>query len=407
MVSRWLHLARGQVRLRVTGASLTRFLNVCASHELTLRRMRRTAWNELTCFMSVEDFRALRRFMGRTGCRVHIAQKAGVPFLAARLRPRTVLWGGFVLFAALCWLMITRVWAIEPHIDPALPRAAVMEALEREGVRIGASKGMNVKQIRWRVMQQVPELSFLSLNISGNRLTIEATGSVMKPEMLDEDAVVKVVATRDGVVEQMNVWQGAPLVRPGDAVAVGDTLVSGLVPPTTETGDYHLTHARGEIMAHTTYDVDTRRALQTEKKTYTGKVKKQYALVFGSHRLNLYFGSGIAGGSCDKIIETKTAWLSDSVVFPVSLVRQTYVYYERQPEAAAAEDAAADMAARVLARLEAGMQGTITGERQSFDERDGAVTLHLQAQAIEQIGAEALDDSVIPETPPAPSEDAP
>ena len=40
----WL-LARGQVRVRVTGASLPRFLNLCAFHGLTLRHMKRTAWN--------------------------------------------------------------------------------------------------------------------------------------------------------------------------------------------------------------------------------------------------------------------------------------------------------------------------------------------------------------------------
>ena len=46
MIGRLWLLARGQVRVRVTGASLPRFLNLCAFHSLTLRHMRRTAWNE-------------------------------------------------------------------------------------------------------------------------------------------------------------------------------------------------------------------------------------------------------------------------------------------------------------------------------------------------------------------------
>ena len=43
MLGRLWRLARGQVRVRVTGASLPRFLNLCAFHSLTLRRMKRTA----------------------------------------------------------------------------------------------------------------------------------------------------------------------------------------------------------------------------------------------------------------------------------------------------------------------------------------------------------------------------
>ena len=99
MIGRLWLLACGQVRVRVTGASLTRFLNLCAAQGITLRQMDRTAWNELHATLSIRDFRTLRRHMGRTGCRVHILRKRGLPFLAARLRPRTALWGGAVLAA--------------------------------------------------------------------------------------------------------------------------------------------------------------------------------------------------------------------------------------------------------------------------------------------------------------------
>ena len=72
MIGRLWLLACGQVRVRVTGASLTRFLNLCAAQGITLRQMDRTAWNELHATLSIRDFRTLRRHMGRTGCRVHI-----------------------------------------------------------------------------------------------------------------------------------------------------------------------------------------------------------------------------------------------------------------------------------------------------------------------------------------------
>lgn len=405
MVRRLLLLARGQVRLRVTGASLPRFLNVCAQNGLTLRHMKRTAWNELYGTLSVRDFRALRGCMGRTGCRVHIVRRTGAPFIAARVWPRRALWGGFVLLLLLCWVVSTRIWAIETNIDASLPRAALMEQLDELGVRIGVRRNaLNVGQIRWKLLQRMPELSFFSLNILGNRLTVEARGSVPVPELLDTDAVVKVVASREGVIESMNVREGEPLVAPGDAVRVGDTLISGLVPPRTETGAYRLTHARGSVQAHTAYNITAARALTTERKTYTGKVKRQYALVFGKKRLNLYFGSGISGGTCDKIVETKTAWLSDSVVFPVSLVCQTYRYFDLTPVTDAPEEAGGEMTERALARLTDGMDGEVTAHTQTVLEQNGAAVLHLAADALEQIGAEALDDSELPETPPPPAE---
>ena len=63
MIGRLWLLACGQVRVRVTGASLTRFLNLCAAQGITLRQMDRTAWNELHATLSIRDFRMLRRHM--------------------------------------------------------------------------------------------------------------------------------------------------------------------------------------------------------------------------------------------------------------------------------------------------------------------------------------------------------
>ena len=163
--------------------------------------MDRTAWNELHATLSIRDFRTLRRHMGRTGCRVHILRKRGLPFLAARLRPRTALWGGAVFAAALCWLLGTHVWAIQTEIAPAIDETAVMQQLSEMGVRIGMPiKKLNTRQIRWKMMQLQPNITFVSLNLRCNSLTVVAYGSTDPPEVLDEHAITKVVAARDGVV---------------------------------------------------------------------------------------------------------------------------------------------------------------------------------------------------------------
>ena len=408
MLARLWRLARGQVRVRVTGASLPRFLNLCAEKGLMLRRMERTAWDEMYATLSVADFRALRQYMGRTGCRVHIVQRRGMPFWAARLRPRTALWGGLVLLVLLCWVLCAHIWSIEAHIDPALDEAEVMQQLEELGVHIGARiSSLDTRSIRWTMLGMQPNMTFLSLNFRGNSLTIEAYGMTPPEEKIDQNAIVKVVAAREGVIKSVKALEGQPRVQAGDAVQTGDTLISGLVAPTREDGNYHLTHARGEVEAYTVHQVTAARALETESKVYTGKVRRQYALVLGNHRLNLYIGSGIDGGTCDKIIETRTLRLSDSVVFPVSLVVQTYVFYEREPQTATVEELRVEMLSRALEEIASGMDGTVTEHSETLTEQDGAAVLEMTVHAVEQIGVEAVDDSTIPEQPPSEDETAP
>ncbi len=397
MLGRILRLARGQVQVQVTGASLHRFLNVCALNGIILHRMKRTAWNELYATMSVEHFRNLRSFMGRTGCRVHIVRRRGVPFTVELLKPRYALWGGFITLLAMCWVLCTHIWSIEAHIDNSLPEKEIMRQLDELGVRIGVrSSKLSVGKLRWKMMQLQPGISFIAINIQGNSLTVEARGRVEVKEQLDEDAVVKVVAEREGVIKALRVQDGQPAVKVGDAVSTGDTLISSLVPPTTETGSYRLTHARGRVEAYTAYRIQAARALTAYSKRYTGKVRKQYALVLGNKRLNLYFGGGISGTTCDKIVETRTAWISDSVVFPISLEVQTYKFYESVPETLTAEDVKLEMISRALGGVAAGMDGMITGHTEEVREENGAAVLSMDVDAEEQIGEEAIDNTGLP-----------
>lgn len=64
------------MRVRVTGASLPRFLNACTQGGVRLRRMERVSWDRMDATLSLGDFRKLRSCMGRTGCRVHILKPA-------------------------------------------------------------------------------------------------------------------------------------------------------------------------------------------------------------------------------------------------------------------------------------------------------------------------------------------
>ena len=151
------------------------------------------------------------------------------------------------------------------------------------------------------------------------------------------------------------------------------------------------------MQAYTTHTVQAARPLTEQSKRYTGKIRHQYALVMGNKRLNFYIGSGIAGGTCDKIVTTRHFWLSDSVVLPVALVTQTYTFYEREPTTRTAEDVRVDMLARALGETAADIDGMVTSHSETLTEQNGAAVLHLTVHAEEQIGTEAVDDSAVPE----------
>ena len=248
MIERLLRRTAGEVRVCVTGASLPRFLNACTQGGVRLRRMERVSWDRMDATLSLGDFRKLRSCMGRTGCRVHILERRGVPFVLAHLLPRTALLAGLAAFCVMAYLVGTLVWEIRTDISPSLSESAVMGRLAELGVDIGTPlRSIDTPSIRRQMMVWDPDITFFALNLRGNSLTVTAHAGAAAPEVADEARPMRIVASHGGVVRQVRALRGEALVRAGDAVETGDVLIDSLVPPTRENGLPHTVRAEGIV----------------------------------------------------------------------------------------------------------------------------------------------------------------
>lgn len=401
MLNHMFRWGRGSVSLRVRGATLERFLNACARAGVRLHAVRRVDDCELTCDLSIRDFRTLRPYMRRTGCRVHLTGRHGAPFLAAKFVRRRVLVAGCFLLAGL-WLALGNfLWVIDLRIDPGLPRDAIAARLRELGVYTGAPIWtLDETLARDLLINSFDEVGYATVARHGNAARVEVRAREVEPELVDRAAHTGVAAARAGIITDLEVTGGEAVVKVGQAVEKGDLLISALVHPRTETAAPYLSHGTGRVLARTWRTVGAAAPANTPQKRYTGKTRSQYALIFGNRRINLYFGSGITGNTCDKIVEKRELRLSDSVALPVALVRQTFVFYEL--------DGPDDPEARAQAMaetIERRLTGEIDGEILSFgwtrDENAPGVVVRCTAACEEQIGAEVIDRTPLPAPEPA------
>ena len=118
------------------------------------------------------------------------------------------------------------------------------------------------------------------------------------------------------------------------------------------------------------------------------------SISIGKMTKKLYFGTGIAGGTCDKMIEAKTWRLIESVRLPVTVFVQTYRYYDAEPETVTAAQERTEMVRRALgAVIRETDGGRVLSLRSALEEKDGAAVLDLTVHAVEQIGVAAEGDA--------------
>lgn len=404
MIADWLRLFGGVLRIRVRGAEPERFLNACKQHRIMLRKIRRMDIDELHAELSLRDFYRLAAMKQRTRCRVHIQCRRGFPFWVRKARRRPGLWLGVLCMLFLCYELYTRIWVIETDFPAGVDGAAVMRELERMDIGIGTKReDIDAKSVKIHMMTTLDDLKFFALNLDGNVMSVETEAATPAPEVDNDAGIHDVVAVRDGVIQKQVVRQGTEQYEVGDAVIAGSILVDARMESTTEWGTPRLVDASADIWAATRYYVTSKMPLEANKKYKSDRCKTRYAICFGKTRINLYFGSSLTQGNCDRIISIESVRLNDHLAFPFSLYRECIIPYRTKTVRHTAQQRADRMQygakQYVLRQLE---QGNVTSMQADCSEEQDAAMLSATVWCYEQIGVGVEDGRTQADIQPAP-----
>ena len=372
---------RGTVWVEIFGAYPAALLNAAAGEGVELWDARSLDANTLRLRSFENRLPALEEIARRGGCELRVLERAGGAAERRLLLRRPGLLIGLAVAAALLTVSTLFVWDVDVRGTESLSRAQVLRALEDSGFGVGSFwPGVNTDILASEVMLRLPEIAWMTVNVSGSRAVTAVVERAEKPEMYGEQDTADLVASRGGLIRHMNVLEGAPAAAEGQLVTEGQLLVSGDLESLT--GERRRVRARGSIMADTWYELNAVRPAEEEMKTLSGLPHSRFALVFGKRRVNLYIGSGKTIDGCDKIISEYTLGLDGLFSTPVRLVRERFVPYKT----GSGSDWSPQTAARRLyALLGDRIEGQILSCRFTDAESGGLRVLTLRAHCTENI----------------------
>lgn len=381
-----LNRLRGQVRLRVECAFPERVLNLCGVRDLAFWDLEWENAAAFTCRMSRRDFHTLSRAAERLECTLTVVGREGAPFFLGRFRHRQALVVGMVGLGLGLFLGSFFVWDYQITGNETVPEERILRALEQCGVGIGSfGLALDGEDIRNQVLLEIPELSWVAVNVSGCRAEVQVRERVEPPELMDETTPSNVVARRSGLVLEIRDWNGMAAVQPGTAVTEGQLLISGV--EDLDTLGARVLAGMGSVQARTWHTLTTQIPLAGLEKRYTGRETGTAALVFGRRRIKFFSNGSIEGGNYDKIT-TRSPWSLLGVPLPVTWVRERYRFYETVP--AELDPARAEaIGERILTeQLEAlvAPYGTVTSTLCTSRLRGDALEVTLSAECVEEIG---------------------
>ncbi len=288
MERRFSELLKGYVRIRITGSSYDRFLNLCAYHKIKL-------WELLPvdeayeAYVSRKDFKKLKAIVKKSHASVRITERHGFPFFIHRYRKRGFyLVGIAAAFALMLWLS-AHIWNISVDGNLSQTDDVIFEYLTQAGIRHGMWKsGVDCKALASDIRNYFTGFAWVAVEMKGTRLLIHVKEGIMGADDEEEKAAQQepssLVASREGTVVSIYVRAGLPVVQAGAQVKKGDLLVSGSLPIYNDSGEVvSWQHVSSDA------DIEIQRSLKyydevpfvAQQKHYTGQEKISWMVQAG------------------------------------------------------------------------------------------------------------------------------
>lgn len=332
----------GYVRIRVQGKETERFLNLCGSRGIELKKIVHTGAKTLEFNLSLRDFFLLVPIRRKTGSRIHILERHGLPFFLAGWRKKKAFLSGIVLCGAILIFLSGRIWniRIQGNVKNATPE--ILKFLEEEGITHGMKKSrIDCSAVAAAVRENYPETAWVSARIEGTRLILDIKEGNFPGETKQDEESCSIEAEEEGVIVKMITRTGVPQMKPGDVCKKGDLLVLGRLDIRNDSQEvvrYEYVHADADIYIKRELSYYKEIPLEYEEAVLLEDEKSGFFLKAG----NWYLEAAPQKEEGRVLIrEAYPFRITESFILPVTAGKITSRAYEMQKKTLTAEEAKA------------------------------------------------------------------
>ncbi len=269
----------------------------------------------------------------------------GFPVAVRFLRRRLGILLGALAFLIWSYLSGRMVWDIRIEGNTVTPDSEIIALLSDLGCGYGAwIPSIDYDDVQVKFLAASDSVAWMSVFMNGTVAEVQVR-ELHAPSRTEreEGTYANVVASEDGVIEIVRVFEGKAAVQAGDVVKAGDVVISGIIPKkdgVLPEGGIRAEYAAGEVIAKTVCRIDVQIAAEREEKTYTGaETRVKTVNIFGKdvnlfkNIQKLFQNTGIAYAKYDKIDKIKRVSLFGLCSLPIWIkeeVCREYVYERKE-----------------------------------------------------------------------------
>lgn len=326
-----LRYLQGYLKIRITGYSPERFLNLCKNKNILIWGLE-SAHNSYDMFIKVSGFRKLKPILKKTQTRVSILGRFGLPFFFHKYRKRKLFFISIGFCLMLIYSLTFFIWDIDFEGNQMITDEVILEYLDSQKVFHGmAKRKVNCEQIVRDIRKNFDDIIWVSASMQGTRLFIHVKENTDTFELnQDKQSPCDIVSDKTGIVREIVIRSGVPQVQIGDEVVAGDILVSGTIDVMNDAGEVvaqNYVVADADIVLETIYHYEDIIHKKHKNKVYTDRKRKIWTI----HLSDILFRFGIQKNSfvsCEQYTKSAQLRFGENFYLPFSFGEIEILEYE-------------------------------------------------------------------------------
>lgn len=274
----------------------------------------------------LSKYKRFSKFAG--GKEYTVSEPRGAASFLLSLKSRTALLASMLLSAIVIFFMSNIVWDIRIEGSGDVYDEYVLDALSECGLDVGRLfSRLDLSRIENECLLLCEDISWININRRGTVAYVKLIKKNSSPITVENSLYSNIVASCDGIIEQIDVISGKALVKVGDVVRKGDILISGIL---GTDDNIEFCHARGTVKASVNATLTTFAPIEEQKEVYTEEKLLYKAIKIFNFKINIFKNYGNSEGEYDIIENEKVCVLPSGVRLPIKIYTESAQFKEQR-----------------------------------------------------------------------------
>ena len=301
------------------------FINICAYMGIPCRNQTFVG-DDFICEVPIWHEKRLSSLLNSNYVSFNVERRKGIIPYVSNHRKRYGIWIGVVIFLIMMLTAPRYLWHIDIQGNVTLSDGEVIDSLRAAGLYLGAYlPDINVDKIESSTLATDGRITWISVNMNGSVAYVELRERIGKDISERKHPYANVVASRDALITEVEVYSGSAAVKADTFVRAGELLISGIIE--RETIGTHLTYASGRVIGRVFEDFLIEIPYEYTVMENTGKRKQSLRLHLFESTLSL----GTLASPVENIKESISVYAISEKSKRLPFFLERVVYSEQAP----------------------------------------------------------------------------